>query len=44
MTKKLKVEIEIDVDWFSAEDLEELLKSKFHSSSKPYTIKVKEIK
>lgn len=42
--KKLKVEIEIDIDWFSAEDLEKLLKNKFYSNSKPYTIKVKELK
>lgn len=44
MTKKLKVEIEIDVDWFSTEDLEELLKSKFYSMYNPYNIKVREIK
>ena len=43
MTKKLKVEIEIDIDWFNAEYLEGMLKSKFYSSSNPYTINVREI-
>lgn len=43
MMKKLKVEIEIDVDWFNAEYLEGMLKSKFYSNSHPYTINVREI-
>ena len=43
MTKKLKVEIEIDIDWFNAEYLEGILKSKFYSNSYPYTINVREI-
>ena len=43
MTKKLKVEIEIDVDWFNAEYLEGMLKSKFYSKDDPYTINVREI-
>lgn len=43
MTKKLKVEIEIDVHWFNAEYLEGMLKSKFYSNSRPYTINVREI-
>ena len=43
MTKKLKVEIEIDVDWFNAEYLEEMLKSRFFSSGDSYTINVREI-
>lgn len=42
MTKKLKVEIEIDVDWFNAEYLEGMLKSKLYSKDDPYTINVRE--
>ena len=43
MTKKLKVEIEIDADWFDTESLEKILKSKFYKSCNPYTINVREI-
>ena len=43
MTKKLKVEIEIDIDWFNAEYLEGMLKRHFFSYDNPYTINVREI-
>lgn len=43
MTKKLKAEIEIDVDWFDAESLEKMLKRHFFSYDNPYTINVREI-
>ena len=43
MAKKLKVEIEIDVDWFEAESLEKMLKRHFFSYDNPYTINVREI-
>lgn len=43
MTKKLKVEIEIDVEWFDIKCLETILLEKFHSTCNPYTINVREI-
>lgn len=40
---KKTFEITIDVDWFSAEYLETLLKMTFHSNERAYNIKVKDV-
>ena len=42
MVKKLKVQIEIDAEWFDIKCLEQILKDRFYSTTNPYTIKVKE--
>ena len=42
MAKKLKVQIEIDAEWFDIKCLEQILKDRFYSATNPYTIKVKE--